>query len=503
MLKFQVFENGRTPADWPLTNAHLLGADDIGVKGMVEFRDGMIVCDKSAVGPAALALQVEIEGAGDLMLQTCLLPERERPYLLTLELARHRTMRCISKQEDWAMFDLGDDHPAIISFQRARGLFVEALCAADDPPEADRIARRALAAAIDASEEIALTHADALLNRRRQSGQLSRNILGCGVRLNHSQPKRIAPVVLEHFDYLRLPTPWRELEPEEQEYDWKRLDAWTDWANKRRMPVVAGPLISFSPDVVPDWLYIWEHDYDTVRDLLYEHIERVATRYRNAVSLWNVVSGVHVNDHFQFNFEQLMDLTRMAVMLVKKIHPAGRTLIEITHPFGEYYAHNTRSIPPLMYGEMLLQAGIPFDGFGLKLPMGDGAAGRCTRDLMQLSALLDRFSGLGKPVHITGAAVPSRPVASANSNPGGAVGESSPSRAGYWHEPWSPEVQGRWLREFYEVALSKPFVESVSWTELADEGAGLPNGGLLGEDFQPKAALHRHAELRDHLRDGL
>src|SRR5690606_13877952 len=144
-------------------------------------------------------------------------------------------------------------------------------------------------------------------------------------------------------------------------------DIWAEWAQRTHKPVVAGPVVSFEPSCLPDWLYIWEHDYDTVRDLLYEHIERVVNRYKHVVSAWNIVSGLHVNSHFTFNFEQLMDLTRMATMLVKKLHPQATVIVEMRQPFGEYYAQNARSIPPMMYVDLLIQSSIQFDAFGVRL----------------------------------------------------------------------------------------------------------------------------------------
>ena len=200
----------------------------------------------------------------------------------------------------------------------AKKEFIEALSAMHEPERADQHARQALTAALDASEELALAHADALLKRRTQSGQFTRYIFGCGVAIDHN-PEKLGHTITSNFDYLHLPTPWRALDPEEQEYNWQPLDRWCEWAFRHRLPVVAGPVVSFCPSVTPDWLFIWEHDYDTVRDRLYEHIERLVTRYRNVVSLWNVVSGIHVNRHFSFNFEQLMDLTRMAIMLVSSM----------------------------------------------------------------------------------------------------------------------------------------------------------------------------------------
>ncbi len=508
MLKFLVYEKGEIAKGWSLRNAYMVGADDVGIRATLRIEDGLITCDKATVGPSALCLQFEVEELGDMMLQTCLLPERDEPYILTLELARHRIMKVIAKQEDWAMFDLPEESPAKRRIVVAKRRFIDALCNAHQPAEADRLAREALVAAIDASEELALNHAEGMIGRRLQSGQISKYNFGCGVSLNQST-ERLGPSMLSGFDYLRLPTPWRLLEPSEQEYDWAPLDAWCEWAFRHRIPIVAGPLVSFHPGAVPDWLYIWEHDYDTVRDLLYEHIERVVTRYRNVVSLWDVVSGIHVNKHFTFNFEQLMDLTRMSVMLVKKIHPTARTLIEITQPFGEYYSGNQRSIPPLMYAEMIVQAGIPFEAFGIKLLMGRAEEGHFVRDLMQVSALLDRFNGLGKPVHVTAVGVPSEPIPLAVPQPTGPVTEGAGSaptaplpQRGYWRKPWSSQVQTHWLEAVFKVALSKPFVEACAWLELADhDGAELPGAGLLTAGFQPKTAFRRIVSLRKSINE--
>lgn len=499
MLKFLVHDDAIKPADWRLCNAHLLGADDMGVRAAITYRDGLICCDKKTMGPAALALKFPLEGLGELTLQTSLLPEREQPYLLTVELARHRLMKIIAKMEDWGLFELADDVPAMRRINLAKQKFIEALCQRNDAAKADKLARESLLAAVDASEELALNHAEMLLGQRRETRQLPKNGFGVGIGLRQTGDSSLVQL-LTQFDFVRLPTPWRLLEPEEQEYDWELVDSWAEWAYRNKMPIVAGPIVSFTPSVVPDWLYIWEHDYDTIRDLLYEHIERVVTRYKNAVSLWNVISGVHVNEHFTFNFDQLMDLSRMAIMLAKQIQPNGRTLIEITHPFGEYYASNQRAIAPMMYAEMVLQSGIPFDGFGLKLLMGRSADGQYTRDLMQVSALLDRFSGLGKPLYITAVGVPSEPAAP----PFAAADDESGMihSAGYWRKPWSASVQGSWLEAFYNLAMARPYVESIAWHNLVDHAEDeLPHSGLADAKTQPKKAYRRLVTFRKSLSD--
>ncbi|MEM6855563.1 MAG: endo-1,4-beta-xylanase [Planctomycetota bacterium] len=498
MLKFLVFQDGQPATSWPLRNAYLVDSEGNGVRCEFYFEDGQVLCEKREAGTAALCLQHVAGDLGELTLQTCLLPEREEPYLLAVELARHRLMTVYNKLEDWAMFELEEGHPVSKREVKAREAFIEALSyQKDDPVKAHDLANESLAASLDGSEELALAHSELLLNRRKETGSLPKAPIGCGVALDQGDD-RLRAGLDASFDYLQLPLPWKQLSPEENEYRWDEMDAWAAWAQQHNKPVIAGPVVSFEPSCLPDWLYIWEHDYDTVRDLIYEHIERVVTRYKHVVSAWNIVSGLHVNSHFTFNFEQLMDLTRMSTMLVKKLHPQASVIVELRQPFGEYYAQNPRSIPPMMYVDLLIQSSIQFDAFGVRYPMGQAVDGQFTRDLMQVSSMLDQFAGFGKQVFLT-VGVPSEPVTEmmiASTKSDDPVDDNS----GYWRRPWSPVVQGHWLEAVMQIAMSKPYIEGVSWTDLVDHAnIELPLSALVNDDQQPKAGFKRLVNFRRNL----
>jgi hypothetical protein len=499
MLKFQVFDGDRPAKAWPLRNSYLIGADGNAVRAEITLKDGIISAEKREAGTAALALQHQVGDLGELTIQTCLLPERDEPYLLVLELARHRLMTLYTKLEDWGMFELAEDHPVTRRSLHARERFIEALCIQhEEPARACRLAHECLVAAVDGTEELALAHAELLLNRRKSTGSLPKSPIGCGVTIEHNDD-RLKNGIHANFDYVQLPIPWKMVAPEENEYHWDRMDDWAQWAGHLHLPVVAGPVISFEPSCLPDWLYIWEHDYDTVRDLIYEHIEKVVSRYRNIVTMWNIVSGLHVNSHFTFSFEQLMDLTRMATMLVKKIQPHAQVMVEVRQPFGEYYAHNARSIPPMMYADLILQSAIAFDAFGLRLPMGQAVQGQYTRDLMQVSALFDQFAHFGKPLYLT-VSTPSEPVTSmmiADPLSEDPVDDVS----GYWRRPWSQVVQSRWAEAVFQIAISKPYVEAIAWQDLIDyPNIELPLSGLLDEEIRIKDSFRKVVGFRKNLR---
>lgn len=501
MLRFMVFDGDAPATEWPLRNCYLLGADGHPMRADIRFEDGQIVCEKRESGTAALALMHRVGELGELSIQTCLLPEREQPYNLTLELARHRLMTLYTKLEDWSMFDLATDHPVTERAEESRRMFVEALCMQGEQPALTaQLAQKCLVASLDGTEELALAHSELLLNRRKKAGMIPKAPIGCGVPIA-SESDRLRAGVRSSFDFLLLPCPWRVIAPEEGEYRWAPMDSWVTWASRNRMPVIAGPVISFAGGDAPDWLHLWEHDYESVRDLVYEHLERVISRYKNVVMVWDVASGLHINQQFSLTFEQLMDMTRMAAMLVKKIQPNAKVMIELQQPFGEYYAANQRSIPPMMYADLMMQSGIPFDVLGLRLTMGQARPGQFTRDLMQVSNLLDHLAAFGKPVHLA-IGSPSHPVTSAmiaDPESNGPVDAAS----GYWRQPWSETVQSHWLEAVMQIAISKPFVDGVAWREIVDHpDMELPMAGLITDDLHAKSSLRRLVQFRRSLFPG-
>ena len=56
------------------------------------------------------------------------------------------------------------------------------------------------------------------------------------------------------------------------------------------------------------------------------------------------------------------------------------------------------------------------------------------------------------------------------------------------------------MEAVYQVALSKPFVESIAWGNLADVHPTLPGGGLLDDMLRPKPAFQKLQQLREKFR---
>ncbi|MHC4948260.1 MAG: endo-1,4-beta-xylanase [Planctomycetota bacterium] len=487
MLRFAVYDQNGLAEGWPLDSAYLVGVEEQAVPGSVRYQDGYIECRPRGGQATALSIQFETDEHGVLMLQTCLLPEREEPYILAVELARHRIKTFLAKSEEWQMFELGTEHAAMRDWERARRLFTEAITAGD-PAAADRTARGALTFAIRAAERLALTHADILL--RRRFGMRAASPTTLGVRVWPARDTAgLREVVGRDFDVVVVPLRWSRLEVEEGRYRWDETDRWIGWAQTTGKPIVAGPLIDFSPGALPKWMYVWQHDYDTCRDLAYDHMMRVLHRYGAAVGMWNIASGINVNDNFQFTPEQMFDLTRMAALGVKQTRPKARVMVELCQPFGEHCALRRNAIAPVSFIERVVQEGIKVHAVGVQVLLGRRDHGAAARDLMQISSMLDRFFLVELPVLVSAMGVPSEPV-----DPG----------AGSWHGEWTPALQAQWAARMFMIAMSKPYVETIFWSDLYDhDEAEIRRTGLIDGAGRPKPALARLLGFRRRLRKPL
>ena len=485
-LSFAVYVGGSLAERVNLSGAYMVGSDDVPLRADITFKDGHILCRKRAAGPAGLALLWEVNAVGAVMLETIRVEERERPYILQIELARGRMLRLLNKLEDWGLLEQADGVECLPQIDAAREALIRAL-QAESAAAAAAMGEEALTQAVTLSEDISRRYAQVQLARRKQSGGLGRRVFGCGVPLD--APRELAKKRLNQaVDFVTVPIVWRDVEPAEQSFDWKALDGWVETLSKLNLPLRGTPLLSFHERNVPDWLYIWEHDFDTIRDLAFEHARRIVNRYGQFIQSWVVVSGIHANNCFSFNFEQLMELTRMTAALTKQLSPRGSAIIDIIFSWGEYYARNQRTIPPALYAEMTVQSGINFDAFGVQFHFGANQDGMFVRDMFQISTMLDQLSKMGKPVHVTAVEVPSHAT------------QQAAADCGAWHEPWNETVQSDWLRQFVEIALSKPNTESINWHSLVDRTDGpIEHGGLLRGDQAPKPAFEQYARLRRDL----
>ena len=463
-----------------LAGAYLFGADMIPLRRVdkIAFKNGVLECQKKSRDSAGLSLFRPIEGNGQLLLNTTRLPEREEPYNLNLELARARLMQITLKREDWALFDQSDELDAMA--QEVQNLFIEALQNISSPAEASVFADQALKKGVEFSEKLAAKHAEQFLAARFRNKGLGRHTLGCEINPGLIGDEKYRKWLLEMFGFITIPVNWAKIETKKGEYDFELLDKCVQSLAGRRLALCAGPLLKFSPDHIPQWLLDKKPDYEKIREYAYEFISQIVSRYKKFIHVWRTISGMNAMNCFGFNFEQVIEMTRTACLAAKSADAKSRKVVEIVYPWGEYYAHDKTTVPPLVYVDMVIQSGISFDAFGLQFHFGKDEPGKHIRDMMQISSRLDCFAAAPKPVHVTGVSIP---------DSHGEDGRSQ-NKAGSWRKEWDQDLQATWLEEFYKLSLARPFVNTVTYSCLADHcDSPMQSCGLLTEKLSPKKAF--------------
>ena len=207
MLRFVVYRDGKPVDSVNLDGAYLVGSDGVPVRAEIEFRRGEIICRKRSTDPAALALLWPINGGGRMMLETSRLPERDKPYVLQLELLRGRLMRLAQKREDWGLHDFEGTDDIARQIDDSRDQLVAGL-KAGTPAEAAATAEKGIGMGLIASEQLTTFHAEIFLNRRKQVGGYPRRLFGCTVNVAATE-EAYRQRLLDAFEYLALPFTWR------------------------------------------------------------------------------------------------------------------------------------------------------------------------------------------------------------------------------------------------------------------------------------------------------
>ncbi|MCD4831550.1 MAG: endo-1,4-beta-xylanase [Anaerohalosphaeraceae bacterium] len=489
-MRFEVYKSGNLDKDFVIHGASLFGADRIPFRNSkyMALKNGGIDCAPRGSEPAGLSLLWPVEGFGNVILYTTRLPERSEPYILNLELARAKLMEIYIKREEWAVVEQNAELSEL--FDKAKDSFVMALDNINDQSKASVFADACIQKAMVLSEKMALTYADMLFAARLKNKGFSRSSLGCKIEPAQLGSKNYLKAASELFAHISVPINWAKMEPVKGQYDFTELDRCVKVFGQKRLLISAGPLLRFEPEFLPEWMRKDGKDFERIRQDCYEFVSKVVTRYARYIHIWQVIGAMNACNYFKFSFDRILEITRTACLAAREADNRSLKMIEIIYPWGEYYAHDYDTVPPLVYVDMVTQAGINFDAIGVQMIFGKDSPGMHIRDMMQISSMLDKFFNVSKPLHITSVSVPDT-----SSTPA-----QSPDSAGMWRSPWSQNLQARWIEDFYKIAFSKPYINTVTYSSLADGADGLVvGGGLLSEKYKPKKAFVEMAKMQKQL----
>ncbi len=462
-----------------------MGAHDRSRAGTIRLRDGVLECQPESSKAVALNLECETPEMGRLALSTCLLEQREEPYQLMLELARHRIKQFIAKCEDWQIWEHPAAAEALNRWNQAREHFTAAMTSAD-LAQADEHSSAALVAGLKAGERLAVAHSQVLMHRKFGSKAASKLVLG--VRLNLAARPARAATALKDFDMVCLPLPWSKIERSPGEFDFSVLAPWLEWAESTGRTVLAGPLIDLREENVPAWIAAKRGESAVLRDAIWKFAEATGAALAGRVRMWDLAAGLDDSTWWPLDLEERVEVVRRAEIGLRAARKDIPTLVEIEHPFGHQVASHSGALTPRAFIDALVNDGIHIDCLLLRLRMGEAGGEHLTRDLLEVSSVLDTFIPFRKPVFVE---------IGAPSVPGG-------PGAGFWRAPWSPKSQAVWAARTFAVAMSKPHVELVLWHSLADPAKSGPKDcamdGLIASDGTAKPVVAALATARAALR---
>ncbi len=484
-MKFEIYIDGKRAENFDYTGAYVFGSDRTPLRASesLTFKDSLLQLESDTLDSAGICLLWEVKGFGKFMLPTTKLRYREEPYNLNLELARSRIMQITIKREDWAFFS--DTNSFGKKLQELQSLFIEAVNAISEPEKCSLLADKCLYEAMVLSDLFARKYAESYLSARQKKGVFGKQTLGCTLQADKLSDKSYIKNFFDTFGYVSVPSSWREIESNKGEYDFSKLDKFFKTLESRNVTVNFGPLLCFSKVNLPDWLIEEKAPFPKIQEYAYNYVFAVVKRYAKRVNYWRVIAGMNACNIFGFNFEQILEMTRTATIAAKAADAKCKKIIEVMYPWGEYYAKNQKTIPPLVYVDMISQSGINFEVLGLQLNFGKGLTGMYLRDMMQISSRLDCFAAISKPLHLTSITAPSKST--------GNVG-------GYYAEGWNQSQQAKWLENIVKVALGKPFITNIVYSAFSDtKDMSVPNSALCNEAGDSKQAYKTIVKLQQFL----
>jgi hypothetical protein len=295
---------------------------------------------------------------------------------------------------------------------------------------------------------------------------------------------------------------WAKVEAESGQLDWDAADQLVDWPRQQGLKVMAGPLVSFDSAWLPDWLVLWEEEFQELQSYVADWVTKAVLRYRGKVQLWHCAAKINSGRVLSLTDEQRLKLAVVALEVIRRHDPRTPVIISFDQPWAEYMAQSASDVGPRHFADALARANLGLSGLGLEIDWGYQPGGTLPRDLLELSRLLDAWSQLGMPLVILLTA-PSSLAADAH-----ARAKVSPLAGGVSHLPlprgegraeglWNEAQHARLVDRLVSMCLCKQSVQGIVWNQTFDAiPHALPHAGLFDARARAKPALAALREIR-------
>jgi hypothetical protein len=358
--------------------------------------------------------------------------------------------------------------------QRALDGFVAAVAAVDQPIEAADHGQRSIAGALDAGDRLIAAFGEQAA-RVREMQPVKQTILYGGDLDSIIPDTTFSAAFVEAFNTAIVRLPWSRIEAQEGARRWSAADGQIAWCQAHQMRILAGPLLEIDQRSLPDWLYLWEGNFDKILSHASQHLRATVERYKGRVHLWNCAARVNNVETLSLTEEQSLRLTLASIEIVREIEPRVPVVVSFNQPWGEYMARRDQDLSPLQYADTLVRADLGIAGIGLEINLGVGPRWALPRDVIEVGRQLERWTTLGLPLVIL-LTIPAE------------------------EDDFTPKIQQRWLESYLQLFSAKASVHAVFWNQIRDEPPETHDRrGLVDDLGHPTSTLATLAAFRKRL----
>jgi len=285
-------------------------------------------------------------------------------------------------------------------------------------------------------------------------------LFGCNIymfeRFDAEEENEIYKASFEDlFNYATTAFYWRSYEPRRGEPNYYYTLRVVDWCRERGIRLKGHPLLWDHEAGLP----MWSGGSQPAPEIQERRVREIVKLFGSSIEFWEVVnepshcSGIKIDDPYRWALDQ---------------DPGAYLIVNDYHVLADGHPPFYRLL------EEAIENGVPFSGIGIQ-----AHEPRMMRfPLHEVRGYLDRYSKLGKDLHITEFTPTSG-------------GQEVIGSEGFWDE----ESQADYAEKFYRVCFSHPDVIAITWWDLCDRGSWLEGGGLLRNDLSPKPAYDRLRRL--------
>jgi len=471
-----------------LDRTYMAGLDGVPWPCQTRFTNNCLVLSRDVSESGNFYTPWHVNGYGEVMLSTGSLMERERPYELPVELARGTVNRLRNQLAAWTFAGLSVDDQVRVRLAEAVKTMARTVTGTSGSDQRIENADRATGQAIRVMDLLVDQYTEHALRLRHQQSAQLQTLYGVNLGSQPVHPTHAGDLSAA-FNSAIVPMNWRNVESSSGSFSWETVDEQIDWCANQSVRALGGPLINMDGAGLPDWLILWEDDFEEMQSYILDYVNNVVQRYRGKVSLWNCAARLSAVGAIQINEEQRLNLTVRIIEQVRRWETKAPLIVSFDQPWAEQIAQTSMEFTPLHFADALARAGLGLSGFGLEFSLGYWPRGSITRDLLEISRQLDRWSLLGLPlvIYLT---IPSSQTVDPQAKPGI---QSQPCL----NDRLSTASQNSLVERLVPLLLAKQCVHGIIWNQLDDtQPHDFPHGGLLDTAGTAKPTLQTLSSIR-------